>query len=104
MNLKDMTDLVTAHDGLMEANKAASILCLEYFSESIGVGALGKVERLFDVIYRNSKFFSLNGDIEEKRDDEGRSIIDILDLNISAEKRALMIMRPGKRLGKTIKA
>ena len=93
MNLMDMTDLVIAHDGLMEANKAASILCLGYSDESIADGALGKIERLFNVIYRNSKFYSLKGDLEDKKDDDGRSIIDILGLNIPAEKRAVMIMK-----------
>lgn len=93
MNLMDMTDLVIVHDGLMEANKAASILCLGYEAESIAEGALGKIERLFNVIYRNSKFFSLKGNLEDKKDDEGRSIIDILELSIPAEKRAVMLMK-----------
>ena len=92
MKLEDMEDLVIINDGITEVEEAASLLCNAPTAVSYNEGALGKLSKVYDLIRRNSKFYDDSKDLEEITDEEGRTMIDILNMDIPAMERAKMLM------------
>ena len=92
MTLQDMTDLVTIHDGIREIEKAASLLCNAPTAAGYEEGALGKLSRVYNMIQRNSKFAGRTEDMEDMKDSHGNTFPGILDMKISAEERAKMLL------------
>lgn len=93
MNVKDMTDLITIYDGVEEIEKIMELLCGTNEACGYNEGALGKLSNIFNVIHRNSKLYKPDyGELDNIKDEHGNSILDILDMKISAEERAKMLI------------
>ncbi len=92
MTLEDMTDLVNAHDGVNLVNEAAAILGYKDTTITERDSALSRLYSIYYIIERNSKFRVPEGEIDYVRDEQGRTLDDILELDLPAEERAKLLM------------
>lgn len=93
MTLTDIRDLILVYDGLRDIERCIVLLCNQDMAIGYEDGALGKLSRIYDVIYRNSALYDPEVDIDEARDSEGRNLIDILEMDVNAEERAKMLLK-----------
>lgn len=92
MSLEDMTDLVTIYDGLLMMEDAIELLTGVKLSGAYYDGAQGRLTHIFSIIDRNSKFYAPDEDYDSVKDEQGRGLDDILDLDLPAEERAKLLM------------
>ena len=93
MNVKDMTDLIHAAEGVKGLEEALQIICHIPLAVGYEEGALGKLSRIYDIIHRNSRFYHPEADdIYDVRDEQGRNIYDILEMDAPAEEKASMLL------------
>ncbi|WP_026658589.1 hypothetical protein [Butyrivibrio sp. AC2005] len=86
MDLQDMTDLVTAYDGLNEIIDGVEIIC----GERYGDGALDKVSSLIGIIIRYSSLLDMENDPDHV------NIYKILDdTSLEPEERAKRLLGTG---------
>ena len=94
MNLKDMTDLVMAYDGVKEVENAIGILTSSCVGTTYEKGecAVGKLAYIWDVIMRNSKLY------QKKEDDKDfdmmfHTLFSVVnDKTMTAEERARIVL------------
>ena len=94
MNLKEMTLLVTAYDGVRKVEKAVGILTstCEGMAYGKGESAVGKLSCLSDVIIQNSQMYKL-WDKEGDSNMRFQTLFSVLcDDSLSAEERAKIIL------------
>ena len=82
MDLQDMTDLITAYDGICEVEEALELLTGGYTEE----GALGKLNYVCEIIARHAAVFDENENWEESE------LVQILDSDAPVEQRAKKIL------------
>ena len=92
MDIKDMAELIMAHDGVRELEKAVVLLNRGATAAAYDEGALGKLSHIYNVILKNTRLYDADMNVEDAVDEQGRSILEILDLNIPAVKRAEMLL------------
>ncbi len=92
MTLQDMTDLILISDAEEELEQIMVIMYGTAFAVGYDEGALGKISRVFDVIWRNCRLYNDKRSIEECLDGEGRNIFEILKMDLPAEERAKLLL------------